>query len=107
MFKLETALLFPHLIYSIFIFSLSTPLTSLKQGSDISSGLLFNMLPHALTLLLKAACVALAVFVFLLLSKGFVWAIYTFLIAPRYDVLKNLPGPGKGALENHLREVME
>jgi hypothetical protein len=64
------------------------------------------MLSHALTLL-KAVCVALALFVFLLLSKGFVWAIYTFLIAPRYDMLKNMPGPGKCAFESHLRDVME
>lgn len=65
------------------------------------------MFPPALALFTKALCVAIALFLLLSLARGLVWAIHMFLIAPRFDVLRHLPGPTKGALENHFREVMD
>ena len=48
-----------------------------------------------------------AVSLLLLLARGFVWLFNILLIMPLFDPLKNIPGPGGSALQNHFQEVME
>ncbi|KAA1468405.1 cytochrome P450 [Dentipellis sp. KUC8613] len=43
----------------------------------------------------------------LLIARFLVWAAYLFVIAPRLDPLRHLPGPDGSAMQNHFREVMD
>ncbi|KAF8238406.1 cytochrome P450 [Tricholoma matsutake] len=47
-----------------------------------------------------------AVFVLLLLARGFLWILNVFLVMPLLDPLKNLPGPRGSAFQSHLHAVM-
>ncbi|TFY66204.1 hypothetical protein EVG20_g4878 [Dentipellis fragilis] len=43
----------------------------------------------------------------LLIARFLVWAVHLFVIAPRLDPLRHLPGPDGSAMQNHFREVMD
>lgn len=53
--------------------------------------------------LLKACSVVLLI----LVARGLVWLINMMVVAPMFDLLKNIQGPDGSPLQNHLREVME
>ncbi|KAF7310487.1 Cytochrome P450 [Mycena chlorophos] len=48
---------------------------------------------------------ALAVLSFLLIARAFVWLVNLYLIAPKRDPLRHLPGPEGGFLESHFNQV--
>jgi hypothetical protein len=53
------------------------------------------------------AAKALVVFLLLLFAKLLVWLFHLLFVAPPFDPLRNLPGPGGSMFDTHLREVME
>ncbi|KAJ7071331.1 cytochrome P450 [Mycena amicta] len=56
---------------------------------------------HVASLVAKA----IVALIFLLFARGLVWLINLFLIAPKRDPLRHLPGPDGGALKSHFNQV--
>lgn len=50
---------------------------------------------------------AVGVLFALVVARGVVWLVNLFLIAPRLDPLRNLPGPDASAFQSHFSEVNE
>lgn len=43
----------------------------------------------------------------LVIARGVLWLVNLVLVAPRFDPLRNLPGPDASAFESHFNEVNE